>query len=255
MLVAVLWWIGMVWNFVHLHALLSFHYILSKKLIATSKDIEPSLCNINCRNWFLILWGKFVHQIWSKKWLRIQCLLYSSVLYCNTFNARHQHSILNPTDRKFFHVSALYPTVSNLHTPMAHASYFIHRQRQLIMPTVHVLMTYECGVAVSNCLYVYSLSVLFERAVYQSGQAVCKGTDYMINCMQVYLPMGVQHCYCKGQQPLLWAGSQATRRKITFIGIPNHLIYCVIFIVNTFTNVATGQIIHPGRLWIGDPCI
>lgn len=52
--VAVLWCMVMVWNFVHLHALLPFHYILS----TTSKDIELTLCNINWRNWFLILWGK-----------------------------------------------------------------------------------------------------------------------------------------------------------------------------------------------------
>jgi len=78
----------------------------------------------------------------------------------------------------------------------------------------------------------------------------------MINCTQVYLPMGVQHCYGKGEQLLLWAGSQATRRKITLSGIPNHLKYCVIFMAHTsFTNVATGHSIQPGRLWIGDPCI
>jgi len=55
----------------------------------------------------------------------------------------------------------------------------------------------------------------------------------MINCTQVYLPMGVQHCYGKGEQLLLWAGSQATRRKITLSGIPNHLKYCVIFMAHT----------------------
>jgi len=31
-------------------AFISLHYILSKILNTTSKDIEPSLCNINCRN-------------------------------------------------------------------------------------------------------------------------------------------------------------------------------------------------------------
>ena len=107
-------------------------------------------------------------------------------------------------------------------------------------------MKYKCGVAVSNCLYWYSLSVLYERTVH-------KGTDYMFNCIQVYLPMGVEHCYGKGQQPLLWAGSQATQRKITLRGIPNHLNYCVIFIVHTsFTNVATGHIIQTSTLSIGD---
>ena len=73
----------------------------------TSKDIEPSLCNINCRNLFLTLGSKIFHQIWSKRWLRIQYLLYSSVVYCNTFNACHQQKILNPTDCRFFLVSAL----------------------------------------------------------------------------------------------------------------------------------------------------
>jgi hypothetical protein len=37
------------------------------------------------------------------------------------------------------------------------------------MPTVHVLMKYKCGVAVSNYLYWYIMSVLFERTVYTSG--------------------------------------------------------------------------------------
>lgn len=129
---------------------------------------------------------------------------------------------------------------------MVRASYFIHGHLQFIMPTVHVLMKYKCGAAVSNCLYWYSLSVLYERTVH-------KGTDYMFNRIQVYLPMGVEHCYGKGQQPLLWAGSQVTWRKITLRGIPNHLNYCVIFIVHTsFTNVATGHIIQTSTLLIGD---
>lgn len=52
--------VAWVWCEILCHCMLcfSFHYILSKKLNTTTKDIELSLCNINCRNWFLILWGK-----------------------------------------------------------------------------------------------------------------------------------------------------------------------------------------------------
>jgi len=66
----------------------------------------------------------------------------------------HQCPVANP----LFYLYAL----------MVHASYFIHRHWQLIMPAVHVLMKYKRGVAVSNCLYWYSLSVLFERTVHKS---------------------------------------------------------------------------------------
>ena len=37
-------------------------------------------------------------------------------------------------------------------------------------------------------------------------------------------------CYGKGPHPLLWAGSWATRGKITVSGILNSLSYCVIFV-------------------------
>jgi hypothetical protein len=41
-----------------------------------------------------------------------------------------------------------------------------------------------------------------------------------------------------GPHPLLWAGTQATRGKITVSGIPNLMNYCVIFIIHTlFINV------------------
>ena len=49
--------------------------------------------------------------------------------------------------------------------------------------------------------------------------------------------------YGKGPHPLLWAGSQATRGKVT-----------IIFIVYTqFTNVAAGHITHPGGLHVVNP--
>jgi hypothetical protein len=133
-----------------------------------------------------------------------------------------------------------------LYTIMVHASYFIHGHLQFIMPTVHVLVVLQCPTAFTCTAW----------GCYLKGQEVRRGTYYMINCIRVYLPMGPQNCYGKGQQLLFWAGSQATWRKITLSGIPNHLNYCVIFIVHTsFTNVATGHIIQPGWLWIGDPCI
>jgi hypothetical protein len=59
-----------------------------------------------------------------------------------------------------------------------------------------------------------------------------------------------------GKEPhwLLQAGSRATRGQITVSGLPNHLNYCVIFIVHTqFTNTAAGRIIEAGGPRGGDP--
>jgi hypothetical protein len=53
--------------------------------------------------------------------------------------------------------------------------------------------------------------------------------------------MGVQPFNGKGPHSLLWAGSLATRKKITKSGNPNHLDYCATFIVYTqFTNGVAG---------------
>jgi hypothetical protein len=53
--------------------------------------------------------------------------------------------------------------------------------------------------------------------------------------------MALQPFYGKGPRPLLWAGSQAAREKITVSGIPNRLHYYVIFILYTqFTKEAAG---------------
>lgn len=67
--------------------------------------------------------------------------------------------------------------------------------------------------------------------------------------------MGLQPLYGKQPHPFLWAGLWNTRAKITVIGIPNRLNYCVIFTLYTqFANVAMGCVIQSGRLRAGDPC-
>jgi len=53
--------------------------------------------------------------------------------------------------------------------------------------------------------------------------------DYYFSCM--YHIMGLQIFSGKELHLLLLAGSWATRGKITVSGIPNHLNYCVIFMV------------------------
>jgi hypothetical protein len=66
--------------------------------------------------------------------------------------------------------------------------------------------------------------------------------------------MGLQPFQGKGPHLLLWAGPQATRRKITVSGISYCLNYCEIFIVDTeFTNVVTGRIIQHGGQRVGGP--
>jgi hypothetical protein len=53
--------------------------------------------------------------------------------------------------------------------------------------------------------------------------------------------MGLKPLYDKGPQWLLWANSRAARVKMTASGVPNFLMYCVIFIVyiTQFTSVIT----------------
>jgi len=66
--------------------------------------------------------------------------------------------------------------------------------------------------------------------------------------------MGVQTFNDNGPHLLLWAVSRAAGAKVTASGVPNRLIYCVIFILWThFTNVAAGRVIQPGCLQFGDP--
>jgi len=67
--------------------------------------------------------------------------------------------------------------------------------------------------------------------------------------------MGLQPLYGKWPYPLLRAGLWAACAKITIIGIPNCLNYCVIFTVHTqFANVAMGCVIQFGGPQAGDPC-
>jgi len=68
--------------------------------------------------------------------------------------------------------------------------------------------------------------------------------------------MGVQHFYDKGPHPLLWACSWAACGKITISGVPNHVNYCVFFIVYMYFSSEEGVcMIQLGRLLVGDPCI
>jgi hypothetical protein len=62
------------------------------------------------------------------------------------------------------------------------------------------------------------------------------------------LTLNIQHIYGKGPHQLLWPCLRAAHGKITVCGIPNHLNYCVIFVVHTqFINVAMGYVIQTGR--------
>ena len=55
----------------------------------------------------------------------------------------------------------------------------------------------------------------------------------------------------KDPHPLLWAGIWAAHTQILVSCLPNHLNYCVIFVVYTqFTNLVAG---HKVQTCVGDP--
>jgi hypothetical protein len=69
--------------------------------------------------------------------------------------------------------------------------------------------------------------------------------------MQFPYSIGRQQFYGKGPHSLLMAGSRPALGIITITGRPNHLNYCVIFVLGTeFTNMAAGSIMQPAdRDW------
>jgi hypothetical protein len=77
--------------------------------------------------------------------------------------------------------------------------------------------------------------------------------DYYFSCMCHI--MGLQTFYGAGPHLLLLAGLWATREKITVNGIPNHLNYCVIFMVYSQYKMTVGYIIQPGGPQVGDPYV
>lgn len=74
----------------------------------------------------------------------------------------------------------------------------------------------------------------------------------LFKCQQSFLTLDVHPFHGRGLHPLHWAGSRASRGRVTISGITNRLNNSVIFMVYPyFTNVADDHIKQRGkpRVW------